>query len=368
MSFTSITSPTLLLNSEIARANIRRMAGKCQDLGVGFNPHFKTHQSREVGEWFRAEGVERITVSSIVMAEFFADAGWDDITLAFPANVREMDRLNALAQKVKLTLDVISDTAAITLDQKLQHSVSVMIELDAGYGRTGIPAGEKERISRILDVIDASEKLSFYGFYIHAGHTYDVRGRASVAQIHDQTLGALHRLKADWLGRYPDLKISMGDTPSCSMLDNFEGIDEIRPGNFVFYDVTQAEIGSCGYDDIAVALAAPVVSKEPQRREIVVHAGAIHLSKDTVIQDDAVRFGRIAMLRDIKWDAPSDGCYVRKLSQEHGIITLSQEVFDQVEVGDVIAILPVHSCLTADCMGGYLTEKGEYIRMLKWRR
>ncbi|MCH8557816.1 MAG: alanine racemase [Balneolia bacterium] len=367
MKFTEISTPTLLLNSEIARHNIARMANKCRKHDVGFNPHFKTHQSAEVGAWFREAGVDRITVSSIAMAEFFADKGWENITLAFPVNVRETERLNRLAQRVKLTLDVISAKAAITLTEKLEHHVHIMVEVDAGYGRTGVPASEHSRIDNILDVAKSSEKLSFYGFYIHAGHTYDVRGKAEVEKIHRQTLDALHSLKETYLGRFPALRISMGDTPSCSMLDNFEGIDEIRPGNFVFYDVTQYEIGSCRYNDIAVALAAPVVSAEPSRREIVVHGGAIHLSKDSIKHDDTVHYGLIARLPDEGWSAPMDGCRVRKVSQEHGIITLSEEAFSQIGVGDLVAILPVHSCLTADCMGGYLTEQGDYIRMLNWR-
>lgn len=368
MSFKNITSPTLLLNSAVAKANISRMAAKCRKAGVGFNPHFKTHQSAEVGEWFRDEGVKRITVSSIVMAEYFADAGWKNITLAFPVNVREMARLNALAKRVKLTLDVISESAAITLKKHLDIPVRVMIEVDAGYGRTGIPVDADDRIARILYVIDASDKMELYGFYIHAGHTYDVKGREAVAEIHAQTLSGLSPLREKYGSRYPELRLSMGDTPSCSMMDSFDGIDEVRPGNFVFYDVTQAEVGSCGYDDIAVALAVPVVSKEPSRREIVVHGGAIHLSKDWVKQDDLVHFGLIVQLNESSWGAPMEGCYVRKVSQEHGIIRLSEEAFDQINIGDVLAILPAHSCLTADCMGSYITEKGTRISMLNWRR
>ena len=85
----AITRPTLLLDVVRARRNIARMADKARRNGVRFRPHFKTHQSAAIGAWFRAEGVACITVSSVTMARYFADQGWQDITIVFPVNVRE---------------------------------------------------------------------------------------------------------------------------------------------------------------------------------------------------------------------------------------------------------------------------------------
>ena len=82
-------TPTLLIHKEKAERNIRRMADKAKRSCVIIRPHFKTHQSVEVGELFRQQGINQITVSSVSMAQFFATHGWDDITLAFPVNLRE---------------------------------------------------------------------------------------------------------------------------------------------------------------------------------------------------------------------------------------------------------------------------------------
>ena len=59
-----VTEPTMVLNEEVCKSNIARMAAKAKAANVVFRPHFKTHQSREIGEWFRASGVDKITVSS----------------------------------------------------------------------------------------------------------------------------------------------------------------------------------------------------------------------------------------------------------------------------------------------------------------
>ena len=97
-----VTEPTMVLNEEVCKSNIARMAAKAKAANVVFRPHFKTHQSREIGEWFRASGVDKITVSSLNMAMKFAEWGWNDITVAFPVNCLEHEKINALAAKIRL--------------------------------------------------------------------------------------------------------------------------------------------------------------------------------------------------------------------------------------------------------------------------
>ncbi len=92
------TSPGILVDEDQVRTNIRLMAQKANQAGARFRPHFKTHQSADVGRWFSDEGVRAITVSSLSMAEYFANHGWDDITIAFLLNPLEGKRLNALAK------------------------------------------------------------------------------------------------------------------------------------------------------------------------------------------------------------------------------------------------------------------------------
>ena len=49
------------------------------------------------------------------------------------------------------------------------------------------------------------------------------------------------------------------------------------------------------------------------------------------------------------------------ISQEHGLVRASDELLSKVKVGDVLGILPIHSCMTADCMKGYLTINGDVV-------
>ena len=92
----------------------------------------------------------------------------------------------------------------------------------------------------------------------------------------------LKNIKERYIDRYPQLKISLGDTPSCSLADRFGVADEIRPGNFVFYDVTQLKIGSCDWYNIALAVKCPVVDINRHRNEAVIYGGGVHFTKDRI--------------------------------------------------------------------------------------
>ena len=130
--------PTLLVNPSIAQQNIAFMAEKARRQGIRFRPHFKTHQSAAIGEWFRAVGVTAITVSSVDMALYFAEAGWDDITIAFPVNIRQMTSLNSLARRIHLGLLVESLESVLYLQNELETAVDIWLKIDSGSGRTGL--------------------------------------------------------------------------------------------------------------------------------------------------------------------------------------------------------------------------------------
>jgi D-serine deaminase-like pyridoxal phosphate-dependent protein len=165
--------------------------------------------------------------------------------------------------------------------------------------------------------------------------------------------------------RYPDLVISVGDTPTCSAAADFSGIQEIRPGNFVFYDIMQRRIGSCTDENIAVALACPVVAVYPERQEIVVHGGGVHLSKDFLrAEDGSPVYGRVVKMSESGWSLPSTSMIVKSLSQEHGILRAGPEDCAALRAGDVVGVLPVHSCMTADVMTEYYTLSGQRIAMM----
>lgn len=361
--------PTLLIDERKCRHNIRRMADRARQHNIRLRPHFKTHQSSQIAGWFREAGTDCITVFSLRMAEYFAADGWDDITVAFPVNLPEHDRINRLAERIRLNLLVAGSEGAALLSQVLQFPVGVWIKIDAGSRRTGVLPDDRETINEILDTVEASDKMSFRGFLTHAGHSYSCRTRDEILRVHRESVALLAGVAADYRSACPRLEVSTGDTPTCSVADDFSNIDEIRPGNFVFYDLMQAAITSCSKQDIAIAVACPVVAKHNDRNEIILYGGAIHFAKDSIVTDGGITiYGELVQVSGDSWSEPLEGCYLSKLSQEHGTLKVTDEVFRNINVGDMVAILPVHSCMTANLLAGYTTLGGDKLEYFDFRK
>ena len=240
----NIKKPALVISKEKVSKNIDRILAKAKASGNIFRPHFKTHQSLETGKIFREKGIDKITVSSVEMAEYFASGGWEDITVAFPVNIREIKEINRLAGKIKLNLLVESLYVVKYLESNLTNKVNVLIKIDTGYHRTGLPPHSPE-IEEITVFLKSTDKLSFSGFLTHAGNTYHAKGKEEILKIMSSAGKQLSGLKNRYIKDFPGIITSYGDTPSCSMADDCTGFDEIRPGNFAYYDVMQYHIGSC---------------------------------------------------------------------------------------------------------------------------
>lgn len=358
----NITNPTLILNKQTCLQHLRDMQDLATRQNLQLAPHFKTHQSVKIGKWCKTLGISAITVSSLDMAEAFAADGWEDITWAFPVNIRAINQINRIAEKASLSLYINELESASFLSKHLSSPVRCFIEIDTGYHRSGISHTDLPKIEELVQTIAETEKILFRGFYTHAGHSYGARSQAEIIAIHEDTRTKLLAVKKYFEDRHFSVEIALGDTPTCSIAQNFGGIDIIRPGNFVFYDLMQAQIGSCKESDISVVLAAPVVEKHPERDELIVHGGAVHLSKDRLIDEEGrTIYGKVVPFEPGGWGHALPNVYVKALSQEHGVIHWPGEKQSSIKIGDLIGILPIHSCLTANLMGTYVTTDGEQL-------
>lgn len=366
-----IDHPTLLLNVERTKRNIQRMAEKAQRQGVRFRPHFKTHQSAAIGDWFREAGVSAITVSSVEMALYFARHGWDDITIAFPVNLRQLPAITDLAQSIHLGVLVESIDTVDFLSEHLSALVDVWVEIDDGSNRSGLIWDRPETVLKLTQAIQAGNLLGIRGILTHAGRIYRAASPAEIKRIYHETVHRMNIVRQFLTGQRFPVEVSVGDTPGCTLSTDLGRVDEIRPGNFVFYDAMQLEMEVCKLEDIAAVVACPVVAKYPLRNEVVIYGGAVHLSKDTVKVEGQNWFGLVVKKGKDYKDTPSrrwlslvNGGFVSRLSQEHGVVRLPGPAFNRVKVGELLYVIPAHVCLTVSALGEYHTTDDQIIRTM----
>jgi D-serine deaminase-like pyridoxal phosphate-dependent protein len=251
---------------------------------------------------------------------------------------------------------------ALAVLEASRHPFRVWMKVDCGYHRAGVDP-EGPLAQELAHKLDGSSTLQFSGLLTHAGHAYGTDSRGELAAVAEQERSSLVKLAASLRDSGVEVPaVSVGSTPTMSVVEDLAGVDEMRPGNYVFYDQMQAKLRSCSIDDCAVTVLASVVSAQPGAGHCVIDAGALSLSKDSLQSDDGTsEFGEI--LETLPPQSPTRTARARSLSQEHGILDSA------LAVGTRVQVLPVHSCLTVACFDEYVVVRGDQVvdRWKIWR-
>ncbi|HEX8559096.1 MAG TPA: alanine racemase [Pyrinomonadaceae bacterium] len=361
MNLHTIKTPSLVLDAGRVRRNAGRMAERVRGLGATLRPHVKTHKCVEVAR-IQTEGAPGgLTVSTLAEARAFAAHGFTDITYAVPVEPGKFAEAIELAKRCE-RFALITDDADVPplLDEAARRAgvrLDLFLKVDCGYHRCGVEPEGPEALD-IPRLIARARGLRFAGILTHAGHSYNVRSReellAVAARERDAMTGLAARLREDGL-EAPT--VSVGSTPTATHVEHLEGVDEARPGNYIFFDAFQATLGSCAFDDCALTVLAAVVHRDRARGRVVLDAGAVALSKDRgpVGLDEGCGYGRVLDLegRDM-------GLRVGSLSQEHGEVAVGDPaLLERLRVGERVRVLANHSCLTAAQHAHYHVLEGE---------
>lgn len=342
----NLTTPAFLVDRTIVQRNCERMRTKALDSATAFRPHVKTHKTEQIARMQHGGHVGPITVSTLAEAEFFADRGFHDITYAVPIAPEKLSRAAALASRIERLNLLIDSHAALQAMERHGGTFDVFLKIDCGYHRAGVDPDDPDSVALAV-AMARSESVHFQGLLTHAGHSYNVRNLEEVRRIAAMETASITRfralLDAEGLG---DVCRSIGSTPTLSVVDAFADVDEVRPGNYVFYDAFQATLGSCSFADCAVSVLTTVVGSYPERGNLIVDAGALALSKDTGPTQIDAEFGYGVVCDEQLKPLPMK---IVALSQEHGKI----ETATRVPVGTRLRIIPNHSCLTAAMFDTY---------------
>ena len=132
-----LETPALLLHLDVVERNVRYMSERARQLGVALRPHAKTHKCVEVGRLQLERGARGLTVSTLVEAEVFTRAGFDDVTWAFPIDPSHIPHARRLAEATGATLRVTVDDES-TARALAGSGLHVWLKVDSGLHRAGV--------------------------------------------------------------------------------------------------------------------------------------------------------------------------------------------------------------------------------------
>ena len=353
--FDEVETPAVLLDEARLMANLCAMRDLADRHDVALRPHAKTHKSLEIGRRQIGLGASGITVATVDEAQVFLEGGFESITVARPVvSPGKWDRLLSAVKAHGTGLRVVTDSKEgiqVAGEQAAAHeqTVGLFLKIDVGLHRCGL-LPDDPRIGELAGMIHDHDNLEFRGILSHAGHVYGAKSRAEAAVVAEAERHAMvtvrDALQSDGL---PVREVSVGATPAVLATECFEGITEIRPGNYVFLDLLPVRVGVARMADVALSVLATVISRN--ERYFVTDAGSKTLTSDTGVHGMTGNQG-FGLAYPASGFLQSDcEMIVEKVSEEHGMV--GRNGFD-LAIGSKVRVVPVHSCPVANLARSYV--------------
>jgi D-serine deaminase-like pyridoxal phosphate-dependent protein len=338
MQLSEIDTPALVVDLDVMERNLCRVADYTRQHALRLRPHTKTHKSTRIGKRQLQLGAAGLTVAKVSEAEVMLGAESPDLLVAYPVIGRtKVERLAAIARKTRVTVSLDSALAARELSdtaRAAQITFGVLAETDVGLGRVGVDPGRQ--LVQLAECIEKLRNLRFEGITFYPGQVKDLgetglREFAKVGELLRSILGDFRKA-----GLEPKI-VSGGSTPTLFRSHEMEGLNEIRPGTYVFNDVNTVRSGACSLEDCAASILATVVSTA-RPGQMIVDGGSKTFSSDRLANPAEVTFGYVR-------EAPA--ARFHKMNEEHGYIDVT-EAGRQFSIGDRVRIIPNHICVAVN--------------------
>lgn len=260
-----IPTPALVVDFDKLTANIDEMAERVHKAGLAIRPHIKTHKTPIIAHMQMKAGAVGIACAKLGEAEVMAAAGIEDIFIAYPiVGQDKVDRLVNLAcwvPKISTSVDTIAAASALNVAALARGlHMDVMVEVEAGYRRTGVVPDE-HLLRLVQAIVSSMPGLRYKGLMYMAGGTgvyiepeKQLAGELEGAKVATDAAAylAANGIKTE--------VISGGSTPGAKFVDKLKGVTEYRPGCYVFGDMKYADIGALKREQMSLTILVTVVS------------------------------------------------------------------------------------------------------------
>lgn len=349
-------TPAVVVDLDVVEKNLKVMHEQALQFGLEHRPHIKTHRCVELAKMQMAVGSSGITCAKLGEAEIMADAGLDNIFLAYPIiGSDKVERLLALHKRCSLLrTEVNSYVGAKGISDAFEQAgriCDVLIEIDGGLNRGGVKLGkptlEFAESIRDLKGIHVCGLMYYGGVIYHVGQSEeDIRSYTK--KEHDDLIETAAMLKE---AGFDMSVLSAGSSFSGKHPDLLAGITEIRCGNYIFNDGSALEVNLAKPEDCALRVIATVASR-PDDNTVILDVGSKTLTTDHC--NYGPNFGYIVEYPELE---------MYSLNEEHGFVRSKDPM--PLQIGDRVSIVPNHACVVPNVNGEmYAVRSGEFVKML----
>jgi len=331
----NLFSPCLVFYKELIRHNIARMievAGSPDRL----RPHVKTHKTREIVRMELDAGITKHKCATLAEAEMLARCGVRDVFLAYNMVGPNCQRLAKLAKtypetRFSVTADHATATRALS-DAMIAagQKVGVLIDIDVGQHRTGVPAGPQALA--LYEALARLPGLQPGGMHVYDGHNHQEDLAERQAAV-DKLLGPVLALRDQMEKKgLPVPRMIVGGTPTFPVFARMKlaGI-ECSPGTCVLHDNGYGTRFKDLTGFIPAALVLSRVVSRPLPNRLTLDVGTKAIASDPPA-------GKRCILLNVPEYEPV------LQNEEHFVVdTPAAERFDP---GDVVYVMPTHICPT----------------------
>jgi D-serine deaminase-like pyridoxal phosphate-dependent protein len=343
-----IDTPALLLDLDRFERNSSKISDFLRAEGVDWRPHSKAHKSPAIARRQMELGAIGITCAKVSEAEVMVDHGIPSILVANEQGRRaKFDRLAALNQRAEVITCADSPAhvgMAAAAGTAAGVEIPMLVDLNVGMERTGVPPGEAAR--DLARLIDKTPGVKFMGLMGYEGHLLTVWPLAEKERQAREQMGEMietrRLIERDGL----EVRIVSGGGSGTYMVTGLiEGMTEIQAGGACFMDRFYGE--ECHMEDefeYAISIVSTITSRPVPTRGIM-DAGFKTMSDG--------ESGRPRVL-----DRP--GVTLEYLSAEHGNVTLAPEAQD-LAIGDRLEWIPGYSDTTTFLHNHFIGLRGDRV-------
>ncbi|MCY4063400.1 MAG: alanine racemase [Chloroflexi bacterium] len=332
-----LETPSVLIDLDKMERNIASMQARCDELGINFRPHIKTHKIPDIARRQIEAGAVGIACQKVSEAEVFVDAGFRDIQI--PYNIvgeRKTRRLAALAQRADVSVTVDSQAVVDGIAEAAQEvgiTIGMMVELVSLGERTGTTPAAALELARHIAATDC---LRFAGLMIYPSDAaIRPRLQETLALLADAGIAAE--------------TVSGGGSGASSDAHLLPELTELRVGTSIFWDWNCVAADYTSFDKCAMRVLATVVSaNEPDR--VILDSGSKAIHSETI---DGL-YGYIMEYPDAR---------LHKVNEEHGYVDCSASPSPPL-VGDIVHIIPVHTCVVTNLHNQLYGVRGDAIEQV----